>query len=152
MSKSYSAAEVREIVGFLLGHESGPMKGVDFTSNAVKQFFQTSEGDLRYWGAFKEVFAFAYDPDTLEVATVERTEDFAGDPTAELMTGLKDRHYGLSIEVWGVRHAWAAWCGDRTVGPECLHSFGRRPKGDGDILRVVEAAQNFQPPAGPYLR
>lgn len=152
MRKSYSAAEVREIIGLMTEAETGPVPKLDQISTAgAKDLFLAEISDLRHWAIYSEVFAFAYDPDTLEVHSVVRSDDFLGDPISELLEALKQRHDGGSIEVWGMRHPWAVAPYWGSV-PECLDSKGRRPANEDDLGRIVQAARDYNEPPIPSPR
>jgi hypothetical protein len=149
MSKTYTAAEVREIVGLIILSQTGllPPSEEIATEGAKALFSDDNLGNLRHWAAFSEVFAFAYDPDTLDVHAVARSGDFLGDPIADLLAELKEKHDGGTVEVWGIRHVW----GPSVAGPgkpECLHSEGRRPKDEADLWQVVAVARHFETPVG----
>jgi hypothetical protein len=152
MNKSFTAAEVREIIGLLTEAETGPVPKADQISTAgAKDLFSAKISDLRHWAIFSEVFAFAYDPDTLDIHAVVRSDDFLGDPSGEILNALNEKHDGGSIEVWGIRHPWAVnpcW----GAVPECLESKGRRPANEDDLGRVVQAARDYSEPAAPSPR
>lgn len=150
MSRAYSPAEIREIIHLAIKSECGPVPpSAEISTDGARALFgQYRIGDLRHWSAFAEVFAFAYDPDTLEIRSVATNEDFFGDPVDNLVSQL-DSGDGATIEVWGIRHAWCPVSADPGQ-PECLRVMGARPDPKKvDIRRVVDQAMEMRHPPAP---
>lgn len=145
MSKTYISAEVREIIGVFHKAQFGAAPKVEnMTTDGAKDLFSAIDlGSLAHWCAFSEVFAFAYDPTTLEIHAVVRTNDFFGNPAEDLVKELNDQHEGASVEVWGIRHRWGASVA-LPGAPECLESRGPRPSERSALSQVVAAAMEFE--------
>lgn len=153
MGKTYSSAEVKEIIGVFVATQSGSMPKIEsMTTEGAKDLFLTNSlGDLRHWSAFSEIFAFGYDPDRLEVQAVVRANDFLGNPIEGLLKDLKERYDGASIEIWGIRHRWSS-AGALPAAPECIDSHGPRPSEKSALLQMVATAIEFDASSVPSPR
>jgi hypothetical protein len=144
--RTYTQAEVREILGLVLAHDWIPEEvAKQSTSDAVRDLFTShGSGDLRHWGAFAEIVAFTYDSGTLEIIAVARTTSFIGNPQEALMQQLRDAGWDgeSSMELWGQRHRWSS---DR--GPECLDSIDRSLKDSESLGTLVQTAWKLE--SGP---
>lgn len=140
--RTYTQAEIREIVGLLMSHDwVSEDIAKDSSSTAVKELFiKHMAGDLRHWGAFAEIVAFAYDPKTQSISTAVRSTSFLGDPRSGMHAALKEAGWDGtgSMEMWGLRHRWSRVSERRR--PECLESLGERPKQPDALGKLVKAA------------